>query len=90
MIRDVPYLLKRRSALLDNDRAVELIEGAIRAEPFCWCGSHTGAVARDGGVWLSCTRLTRPTPRLRRLLSLDLISAHLDRQLLDFADWQAA
>lgn len=76
--------------MLDNDRAVELIEGAIRAEPFCWCGSHTVAVARDGGVSLSCATLTRPKPRLRRLLTLDLISAHLDRQLMDFAEWKAA
>lgn len=76
--------------MVDNDRAVELIEGAVRAEPYCWCGSHTVAVARDGGVWLSCATLTRPRPRLRRLLALDLISAHLDRLLVDFAEWEAA
>ena len=76
--------------MLDNDRAVDLIEGATRAEPFCWCGSHTVAVERDGGVSLSCATLTRPKPRLWRLLTLDLISAHLDRRLMDFADWKAA
>jgi hypothetical protein len=76
--------------MLDNDRAVDLIEGAVQAEPFCWCGSYTVARARDGGVWLSCATLIRSRPLLRRLLTLDLAVHHLDRQLLDFADWTAA
>ncbi len=76
--------------ITDNDRAVDLIEGATQAEPFCWCGSHTVAIARDGGVSLACATLTRPTPRLRGLLGLGRISAHLERRLIDFADWQAA
>jgi hypothetical protein len=76
--------------MMDNTRAVDLIERAIRSEPFCRCGSHTVAVARDGGVSLSCATLTRPTPRLRRLLTLDLVGAHLDRRLMDFEDWKAA
>lgn len=76
--------------MLDNDRAVDLIEGALRAEAFCWCGSHTVASARDGGVSLVCATLTRQKPRLRRLLTLDLASAHLDRRLIEFVDWKAA
>ncbi len=76
--------------MLNNDRALDLIEGATRANPSCWCGSHTVAVAREGGIWLSCATLAQRKPRLRRLLSLDLMGAHLDREILDFAEWQAA
>jgi hypothetical protein len=76
--------------MIDNTRAVELIEGAVRAEPFCRCGSHTVALARERGVSLSCASLIRPTTRLWRLLTLDPVSGHLDRELLDFEEWQAA
>jgi len=73
-----------------NGRAVDLIESAFRAEPHCRCGSHTVVVERDGGLSLSCATLTQPMPRRKRLLSFDFLSAHLDRRLLDFADWRAA
>ncbi len=44
----------------DHARAVDLIENAVDARPFCSCGRHTTPVWRDGVVWLECSSLGDP------------------------------
>ena len=38
----------------EHQQAVELIESAERSAPYCHCGAHMIAVARDEQVWLEC------------------------------------
>jgi hypothetical protein len=49
-----PFLGER-----ENQRAVDLIESAERAAPYCPCGSHMVAVSHDTQVWLECAELSR-------------------------------
>lgn len=76
--------------MIDNDRALELIENAARTQPLCPCGSHTVTVARDGVVRISCATLERPTGIVRRILSLDFAYPHVDREVVDLTEWAAA
>ena len=46
--------------MYDHARAVDLIEKAVDARPFCSCGRHTTPVWRDGVVWLECSSLSDP------------------------------
>ena len=43
--------------MLDNRSAIEAIEIAERATPFCVCGEVTSPTGRDGNVWLECISL---------------------------------
>ena len=43
--------------VFDHTRAVDLIEKAVDARPFCSCGRHTTPIWRDGVVWLECSSL---------------------------------
>ena len=45
-----PFLNER-----ENQRAVDLIERAERAAPYCLCGKHMLAVADGGCIWLECS-----------------------------------
>jgi hypothetical protein len=76
--------------LIDNDRALEIIESAARTQPLCPCGSHTVTVARDDVVRISCATLQRPTSIVRRLLTLDFVYPHIDRVVIDLTEWVAA
>jgi hypothetical protein len=76
--------------LIDNDRALEIIESAARTQPTCPCGSHTVTVARGDIVRLSCATLHRPRSIVRRLLTLDFAYPHIDRTVIDLTEWAAA
>ena len=76
--------------MIDNDRALELIESAARSQPSCPCGSHTVTIARDDIVRLSCATLERPAGIARRILTLDFAYPHIDRKVIDLAEWAAA
>lgn len=43
--------------MFDHARAVDLIEKAVEARPYCSCGRHTTLLWRDGVVWLECASL---------------------------------
>ena len=67
-----------------NDAALELIESALRADPYCPCGRGTTVVARGDELHLVCTSLRAERGRLGRLLNrLDV--AHLSRFILQDA-----
>lgn len=72
--------------MIDNWRALELIERAEREAPFCACGQPNVPVGRNGGVWLECASLqTLPDGRIRRLLSTLDSRAHTRRLIVDEA-----
>jgi hypothetical protein len=68
--------------LMDNTRALAIIERAERAAPFCDCGEPMAPVARNTQVWLECTSRGAPSGSgLRRILA-SLAAAGHDRQLI--------
>lgn len=76
--------------MIDNARALELVEQAERQTPLCTCGTHTLPVARPGGVWLACASLSQPKSVVRQILTLDFAAGHTDRQIVDLTDYEAA
>jgi hypothetical protein len=76
--------------MIDNYRAVELLEQAERDTPTCACGLHTLPVAREGGVWLACASQVEPKGPFRRLVTLDFAGGHTDRQIIDLGELEAA
>ena len=62
-------------------RALDLIESAIRSQPFCPCGQPTDAVTRDGEIWLDCVTLREDKGVIRRLMTLDF-ATHVSRPLV--------
>lgn len=70
--------------LMDNSRALALIESAERADPFCDCGEPMAPVARSAQVWLECTARGAPSGRgLRGLLDSVAAAAHNRRLIVD-------
>ena len=83
MTEDVP--------MIDNDKALDLIEQAERQTPLCSCCTPTVPVGHPGGVWLECSTLQGPRLRGSRWLQpLDLFSPHLRRLVVDFSEGVAA
>jgi len=64
-----------------TSRALDLIESAIRSQPYCPCGEPTDAVARDGEIWLDCVTLREDKGVLQRLMTLDF-ATHLSRPVV--------
>ena len=66
----------------NNQEALDQIEVAFRAEPFCPCGEPTTVVARGGGLQLVC--VTRAGPRRRPGRWLDRVDvAHVSRTIVE-------
>jgi hypothetical protein len=87
---DTDRIFSRRRPLIDNDRALELIESAARTQPLCPCGSHTVTVARDDSVRISCATLQQPAGIVRRILTLDFAYPHINREVIDLTEWAVA
>lgn len=70
--------------LMDNTRALALIERAERAAPFCDCGEPMAPVARSTQVWLECTSHGAPSGSgLRRVFTTLAAAGHSRRLILD-------
>jgi hypothetical protein len=76
--------------MIDNARALELIEDAQQQTRICGCGQPTVPVARPGGVWLTCASLTEPAGRLRRFVTLNFGLGHTDRLIFESSAVEAA
>lgn len=71
---------------IDNHRAVDRIEAAVRERPFCACGAPTDIVARPDGLWLICTREATGSGIIRRLLGAGASFGHTRTLVLDRRD----
>ena len=70
--------------MMTNDAALDLIESALRADPYCRCGHGTTVVARGDELHLVCTSSQAPRGRLGWLLNrLDV--THVSRFILQDA-----
>jgi hypothetical protein len=76
--RPAPFLTER-----ENQRAVDLIERAERAAPFCGCGAHMLAVAHGDTVWLECSQRTEEKSGLAGLLSRVTAFVHTRRMIME-------
>jgi hypothetical protein len=76
--RPTPILSER-----DNERAVELIEAAERADPYCLCGSHMLAIAHEDGVWLECADQARERSGLSALVARVTAFSHARRKIME-------
>jgi hypothetical protein len=72
-----PFLSER-----ENQRAVDLIEQAERAAPYCLCGRHMLAVADGSEIWLQCSSLRESRAGLRGLLSRATAFSHSRRRIM--------
>ena len=71
--------------MMDNKSAVDAIEMAEYATPFCVCGQLTSATGRDGNVWLECISL-REEPKggaVARLLHALTDPGHVRELIID-------
>ncbi len=76
--------------MIDNARALELIERAERETAFCeHCDAPTVPAWHEGALWLECPSLERRRPLLQRLMTLDIAALHT-RRLIAEADRLAA
>jgi hypothetical protein len=76
---------------IERQSAMEAIEIAERATPFCACGEVTAPEGRDGGVWLECISL-REEPKggtITRFLRSIVAPVHVQELIIDSVD-QAA
>jgi hypothetical protein len=65
-------------------RAVDAVEQAARAHPYCPCGRHATPVWHDGAIWLECSSwLERPAGGLRRVLADLNLGAHLHEVIIE-------
>ena len=70
--------------MIENRQAVDLIERAHDAQPFCGCGRHTTLVDRDGAIWLECSSLEETREgAFARALSVITAGAHTRELVLD-------
>jgi hypothetical protein len=76
--------------MIDNVRALELVEQAEQETRLCACGQPVGPLARPGGVWLVCASLVGPKGVLRRLVTLDFPSRHTNQLIFDWSAVEAA
>lgn len=82
----VPGVATRSTAVLsqrDNQRAVDLIESAERAAPYCLCGEHMVAVAHDQHIWLECSSRSRSSDGLAGLLARVTSFTHTRRMIME-------
>jgi hypothetical protein len=78
--------------MLDNRTALDVIEQAQRATPFCSCGQPTSPTGRDGNVWLECISLRdEPTGGpVARFLRAITEPAHVREIIIDNRELMAA
>jgi hypothetical protein len=70
--------------MIDNRTAVDVIERAHDAQPFCRCGRHTTLIDRAGRIWLECSSLEeRPERAIARVLASITSGAHTRELVLD-------
>ena len=71
--------------MLTNKSAIEAIELAERATPFCSCGEPTSPTGRDGNLYLECISLNeQPTGGpVMRLLRAITAPSHVRELILD-------
>lgn len=70
--------------MIDNRRAVDLIERAHDAQRFCRCGRHTTLTERAGMIWLACSTFDEPREgTIARVLSVITAGAHTRELVLD-------
>ncbi len=75
---------------MNNDKALELIEGALRETPTCGCGAATMPVDHADVIWLECSTLATHRGVLRQLLTLDFAAAHSRRRVVDASELAVA
>jgi hypothetical protein len=70
--------------MVDNRRALYLIEDAERETHFCACGELMLVAARPDGIWLECTSLSTPAgSRVTRFLSGLIAPGHARQRIID-------
>lgn len=70
--------------MIENRKAVDLIERAQDATPYCPCGRHATIVERAGRIWLECSALEdRRDTAVARVIWAITANAHLRRLVLD-------
>jgi hypothetical protein len=70
--------------MIDNRKAVDLIERAHDAQPFCRCGRHTTMLERNGRIWLACSSFDEPREgTIARVLSVLTAGVHTRELVLD-------
>ncbi len=70
--------------MIENHKAVDLIERAHDAQPFCRCGRHTTLIERAGRIWLVCSSFDEPrVGTIARVLSVITAGAHTRELVLD-------
>jgi len=70
--------------MIDNRKAVDLIERAHDAQPFCRCGRHTTLIERAGRIWLVCSSFVEPREgTIARALSAITAGTHTRELVLD-------
>jgi len=75
--------------MYDRARAIDLIERAIDADPYCpACDSPTEIVDQDGVLFLRCSAAAAPHGILARIGAR--ILPHLQREVVDLSDGIAA
>jgi len=67
----------------ENQRAVDLIESAERAAPYCLCGDHMLAVADGNTVWLECSSRTQEKSGLAGVFSRITAFGHTRRMIME-------
>jgi hypothetical protein len=70
--------------MIDNGKAVDLIERAHDEQPFCRCGRHTTLIERSERIWLVCSSFDEPRRGgIARVLSAITAGAHTRELVLD-------
>jgi hypothetical protein len=70
--------------MIDNRKAIDLIERAHDAQLFCRCGRHTTMIERAGRIWLVCSSFEEPREGIiARVLSAITAGAHTRQLVLD-------
>ena len=70
--------------MIDNRKAVDFIERAHDAQPFCRCGRHTTMIERAERIWLVCSSFDEPREgTIARVLSAITAGAHTRELVLD-------
>jgi hypothetical protein len=70
--------------MVDNRRALDLIEHAERETPLCVCGQLMLVAARPDGIWLECASLRAPAgSRVTRFLSGLIAPGHARQRIID-------
>jgi hypothetical protein len=67
----------------ENERAVDAIESAERAAPYCFCGRHMIAVAKGDQVWLECSGRAQEKTGVAGLVSRLTAIGHTRRMIME-------